>query len=83
MTTTPPPARPTAAPYSRPTTLRRVWVPGIGYAGETAEEMAARERLFREEDARADAEEARLLAWKSRPWWEDNAEISNGSARKP
>lgn len=58
-----------AIPY--PSTMRRVWVAGIQYGNETMEQMLAREARCREEDARADAEEKRLYAWKCRPWWED------------
>lgn len=55
----------------RPTTLRRLWVPGIQYEGESQEQMLEREQLCREDDARADAAMARLLQWKLTPWWED------------
>lgn len=55
----------------RPRFLRRVWLPGVQYEGETLEQMEARERQSRENDARADAEEKRLWEWKRRPWWVD------------
>ena len=55
----------------RPTTTRRLWAPGIVFAGETEAQAAERERQWRAEDARIDAELDRLWAWKQRPWWED------------
>jgi len=52
-----------------PSVMRRVWIPGIQYERETDEQMAERERLCREDDARAEAEVLRLIAWLQRPWW--------------
>ena len=54
----------------KPALCRRLWIPGLQYEGETLEQMDARENRCREDDARADAEIARLWAWKNRPWWE-------------
>jgi len=53
----------------RPKAMRRLWVPGIQYEGETREQMDERERILREEDARIDAELERLWRWKCAPWW--------------
>lgn len=50
--------------------LRRIWIPGVQYAGETTTQMLEREQRWRDEDACIDAEEKRLAAWKARPWWE-------------
>jgi hypothetical protein len=55
---------------ARPTVFRRIWIPGIQYEGETAEQMQAREDRYRAEDAAAAAELERLWRWKCRPWWE-------------
>jgi hypothetical protein len=52
-----------------PRVMRRVWIPGIQYEGETTEQMIERERICAAEDARADSEIERLVAWKLRPWW--------------
>lgn len=54
-----------------PTLTRRIWVPGVEYSGETPEAAEAREQLFRDEDAAAEREAARLAAWAARLWWED------------
>lgn len=62
--------RPDGSRILPPTTLRRMWVPGIVYTGETPEQAAAREAQCRAEDASADAELQRLLAARLRPWWE-------------
>ena len=53
----------------RPTTMRRIWVAGFQYAGETDAQMDARERQCREEDQRIDAEMERLWRWKCTPVW--------------
>ena len=53
----------------RPTSMRRLWVPGIQYEGETTAQMTERERRYREDDKRTDQEEARLYKWKCTPWW--------------
>ncbi len=55
----------------RPTMMRRLWIPGMQYEGETDEQMVDRERRYAEEDARIEAEIERLYKWKLRPWWED------------
>ncbi len=59
-----------AADLPRPTTMRRLWVPGLQYSGETLEQMAERERRHREEDAAIEAEMERLWKWKCTPVWE-------------
>lgn len=55
----------------RPSVPRRIWFPGLQYGGETDAQMLERERICREDDARADAECERLWRWKCRPWWQD------------
>lgn len=62
---------PPADDMPRPTMPRRIWTPGLLFPGETPEQAAEREQRCREEDARIEAEVARLWAWKQRPWWED------------
>ncbi len=58
------------ADLPRPTAMRRVWLPGTRYDGETMEQMAAREKRYREEDALIAAEMERLWKWKCTPVWE-------------
>lgn len=55
---------PASASADRYSGLRRVWMPGIEYAGETAAQASARERKWLAEDARAEADAARLRQWK-------------------
>jgi hypothetical protein len=53
----------------RPTTTRRIWFEGFQYAGETTDQMNAREERCREEDRRIKAELERLWQWKLTPIW--------------
>ena len=62
---------PKPKPMAMPSVARRIWIPGVQYSGETEAQMIERERLLREEDERANAEVARQLACKLRPWWLD------------
>lgn len=49
--------------------LRVLWIPGLMYAGETVEQMDAREARLRAMDAEIDAAERKAEADRARPWW--------------
>lgn len=61
---------PDTAAIPRPRLIRRLWIPGLQYDGETSAQMDVREARYREEDRLADAEEQRLWRWKTTPWWQ-------------
>jgi len=54
----------------RPSFSKRIWLKGIQYRGETAEQMAAREKAWEEEDRKRSQEIERLWKWKTTPLWE-------------
>jgi len=54
----------------RPAFVRRIWMPGMQYEDETVEQMEAREKAYRAEDERINAEAEKLWRWKTTPLWE-------------